>query len=120
MYAPAYGGFAHGGAGGVNNAQSSGYNPNMPSAPPSAQQHMVQQPQQQQQQQQHMMFNPNQFGPAGGAAHQSPYGAMGVNPGMMQNNSGMAHMPPNNGLGTLHRILVVDVPSASLSLPARL
>ena len=99
MYAPTYGGFAQGGAG-VNNAQSSGYNPNVPSAPPSAQQHMVQQPQ-------HMMFNPQQFGP--GAPHQSPYGGMGVNPGMMQNNNGMAQMPANNGLGMLHRILVIDM-----------
>jgi hypothetical protein len=53
------------------------------------------------------MYNPNQFGP-GGAPHQSPYGGMGVNPGMMQNNNGMAQVPANNGLSTLHRILVIN------------
>jgi hypothetical protein len=65
-----------------------------------------QQQQLQFQQMQQMMYNPNQFGPGGMPPHQNPYGGMGINPGMMQNNNGMAHMqnmpnmPPNNGLGT--------------------
>jgi hypothetical protein len=89
MYAPTYG-FGQGVGGGVNNAQQQpGYNPNAQNAPQSTQQHMAQQPQ-------HMMYNPQQYGPG---AQQSPYGGMGVNPGMMQNNNGMAHMPANNGLG---------------------
>ena len=106
MYAPTYP-FAQGGGAGDSNAQQSGYNPNALSAPPSAQQHLAQPPQ-------HMMYNPQQYGPG---AHQSPYGGgMGVNPGIMQNNNGMAHMPANNGLGMLHRVLVIDKLSCHLPL----
>jgi hypothetical protein len=83
MYAPTYG-FGQGVGGAAMNPNAP---PNAPQ--PGQQQHMAQQPQ-------NMMYYPQQHGPGG---LQNPYAGMGVNPGMMQNNNGMAHMPANNGLG---------------------